>query len=75
MIQGQLFDRYEVWGRLSGGGMSEVYLGKHVALSAPVVVKTIAPVLADREDVAAGVHRSARLVAATLECNAYDDSL
>lgn len=63
MIQGQLFDRYEVWGRLSGGGMSEVYLGKHVALSAPVVVKTIAPVLADREDVVAGVHRSARLVA------------
>jgi serine/threonine-protein kinase len=32
---------YDVWGRLGGGGMSDVWLAKHVALSVPVVVKTI----------------------------------
>lgn len=32
---------YEVWGLLGEGGMSEVWLGKHKALAAPVVVKTL----------------------------------
>lgn len=32
---------YEVWGRIGGGGMSDVYLARHVDLSAPVVVKTL----------------------------------
>jgi len=34
-------DRYEVWGRVGEGGMSEVWLGKHVALCVPVIFKTI----------------------------------
>lgn len=34
-------DGYDVWGRLGGGGMSDVWLAKHEALSVPVVVKTI----------------------------------
>lgn len=32
---------YDVWGLLGVGGMSEVWLAKHVALAAPVVVKTL----------------------------------
>lgn len=32
---------YEVWGRIGGGGMSDVYLARHVDLAAPVVVKTL----------------------------------
>lgn len=32
---------YEVWGRIGGGGMSDVFLARHVDLSAPVVVKTL----------------------------------
>ena len=32
---------YEVWGLLGEGGMSEVWLGKHKALAAPVVIKTL----------------------------------
>jgi serine/threonine-protein kinase len=32
---------YEVWGRIGGGGMSDVYLARHVDLSAPVIVKTL----------------------------------
>lgn len=32
---------YEVWGRIGGGGMSDVYLARHVDLCAPVVVKTL----------------------------------
>lgn len=34
---------YEVWGRLGGGGMSDVYLGRHLHLSMPVIVKTLKP--------------------------------
>jgi O-acetyl-ADP-ribose deacetylase (regulator of RNase III) len=32
---------YEVWGRLGEGGMSEVWLAKHVLLSVPVIIKTL----------------------------------
>jgi len=39
-------DRYDVWGRISQGGMSEVWLARHVGLSVPVVLKTL------REEVA-----------------------
>lgn len=35
------FDRYEVWGRIGQGGMSEVWLAKHVGLGTPVVLKTL----------------------------------
>jgi eukaryotic-like serine/threonine-protein kinase len=32
---------YEVWGRLSEGGMSEIWLAKHAVLCVPVVLKTL----------------------------------
>lgn len=32
---------YDVWGRLGEGGMSEVWLAKHVLLSVPVIIKTL----------------------------------
>jgi len=32
---------YDVWGLLGEGGMSEVWLAKHVALATPVIVKTL----------------------------------
>jgi O-acetyl-ADP-ribose deacetylase (regulator of RNase III) len=34
-------DRYEVWGRIGAGGMSEVWLARHVALGMPVILKTL----------------------------------
>ncbi len=34
-------DRYEVWGRIGAGGMSEVWLAKHVGLGMPVILKTL----------------------------------
>ena len=36
---------YEVWGRLSEGGMSEVWLAKHSVLNVPVVLKTLRPTI------------------------------
>lgn len=39
------FDRYEVWGRIGQGGMSEVWLAKHVGLGIPVILKTLKPEL------------------------------
>lgn len=32
---------YEVWGRIGGGGMSDVWLARHAMLAAPVVIKTL----------------------------------
>lgn len=32
---------YEVWGRVGGGGMSDVFLARHVHLCAPVIIKTL----------------------------------
>src|SRR5688572_5679480 len=32
---------YRVWGRLNEGGMSEVWLARHVELAIPVVIKTM----------------------------------
>ncbi len=34
-------DRYDVWGRIGCGGMSEVWLARHVGLGVPVVLKTL----------------------------------
>jgi serine/threonine-protein kinase len=34
-------DRYDVWGRIGAGGMSEVWLAKHVGLGMPVILKTL----------------------------------
>ncbi|MBK9000308.1 MAG: serine/threonine-protein kinase [Myxococcales bacterium] len=36
---------YEVWGRLGGGGMGDVWLGRHVVLATPVIIKTLKPEL------------------------------
>ncbi len=38
---------YEVWGRLGEGGMSEVWLAKHVTLNIPVIIKTLRGAIAD----------------------------
>ena len=38
---------YEVWGRLGEGGMSEVWLAKHVVLCVPVVFKTLRKAVAE----------------------------
>lgn len=32
---------YEVWGRLGGGGMGDVWLARHVVLATPVIIKTL----------------------------------
>lgn len=48
---------YEVWGRVGGGGMSDVWLGRHSVLATPVVVKTMKP------DVGSPGDRHARMVA------------
>jgi serine/threonine-protein kinase len=32
---------YEVWGRIGGGGMSDVWLAKHSRLAMPVILKTL----------------------------------
>lgn len=34
---------YDVWGRIGGGGMSDVWVAKHQLLSVPVVIKTLKP--------------------------------
>jgi serine/threonine-protein kinase len=34
-------ERYDVWGRIGRGGMSEVWLARHVGLGVPVVLKTL----------------------------------
>lgn len=60
---GQVIDDYEVWGRISRGGMSEVYLARHQQLAIPVVVKTMRPELADDEALSGLMFRSARLMA------------
>ena len=36
---------YEVWGRLGGGGMGDVWLARHVVLASPVIIKTLKPEL------------------------------
>jgi eukaryotic-like serine/threonine-protein kinase len=38
---------YEIWGRLSEGGMSEIWLAKHAVLGIPVVLKTLRPGMAE----------------------------
>lgn len=38
---GSRLAEYEVWGRIGGGGMSDVFLARHVHLCAPVIIKTL----------------------------------
>lgn len=40
---GERLHDYEVWGRLGGGGMSDVWLARHRDLAIPVIVKTLRP--------------------------------
>lgn len=42
-MKGKRAKSYEIWGRLSQGGMSEVWLAKHAELALPVVLKTMLP--------------------------------
>ncbi len=39
--QGSRLKDYEVWGRIGGGGMSDVFLARHLHLCAPVIIKTL----------------------------------
>jgi O-acetyl-ADP-ribose deacetylase (regulator of RNase III) len=56
---------YEIWGLLGEGGMSEVWLGKHIALAAPVIVKTLRRALSidGTQAAAARILSEARLMA------------
>jgi serine/threonine-protein kinase len=36
-----LEDQYEVWGRIGGGGMSDVWLARHTGMATPLVIKTL----------------------------------
>lgn len=59
-----LLGRYEPWGRLSSGGMSDVWLARHAALGLPVVLKTLRPeVAALVSDADATLAGTARLMA------------
>lgn len=55
---------YEVWGRLGGGGMSDVYLARHLALAMPAVIRTLKPDLeVTSHERAARMLEEARLMA------------
>jgi serine/threonine-protein kinase len=57
---------YEVWGQLGAGGMSDVWLAKHVGLAVPVIIKTprLSQAFESTESgVALRVQREARLMA------------
>ena len=41
LTPGSRLNDYEVWGRIGGGGMSDVFLARHVHLCAPVIIKTL----------------------------------
>ena len=41
---------YEVWGRVGGGGMSDVFLARHVQLCAPVIIKTLKHSIGDQRE-------------------------
>jgi serine/threonine-protein kinase len=43
MRRGQVCRGYDVWGKLSEGGMSEVWLARHTELGLPVILKTLRP--------------------------------
>ncbi len=59
-----VLSRYEPWGRISSGGMSDVWLARHAALGLPVILKTLRPELACRVRDADEIMRAtARLMA------------
>lgn len=64
-LVGRVLDgRYRVVERLGAGGMGTVYRGEHVAISRPVAIKVLNPVLASSEDVVARFEREARAAGA-----------
>jgi len=59
-----VLSRYEPWGRISSGGMSDVWLARHAALGLPVIIKTLRPEVAARVRDADEIMRAtARLMA------------
>jgi serine/threonine-protein kinase len=55
---------YEIWGRIGGGGMGDVWLARHVLLASPLVVKTLKPHFqADPEERYRRMLNEARLMA------------
>jgi serine/threonine-protein kinase len=65
LSRGARIHGYEVWGKLGEGGMSEVWLAKHVVLCVPVVLKTLRKAVADSVGEAGGrrMFDEARLMA------------
>jgi eukaryotic-like serine/threonine-protein kinase len=59
---GAEFGDFEVWGSISQGGMSRVWLARHRELSTPVVLKTLLDA-ADREGTFDRLRNEARLMA------------
>lgn len=63
-MRGTSPEGYEVWGKLSSGGMSDVWLAKNTRLALPVVLKTLQGTdPADIERRASRLHDEARLMA------------
>ncbi|MEI8256671.1 MAG: serine/threonine-protein kinase [Deltaproteobacteria bacterium] len=42
-MRGAVFNHYEIWGKISAGGMSNVWLARHAELALPVIIKTLIP--------------------------------
>lgn len=66
MKPGTQVREYEVWGRIGGGGMSDVYLARHRALSMPVIVKTLKPTVDADPNERAGRMRTEALLTARI---------
>jgi len=64
LASGSRIRDYEVWGRLGGGGMSDVWLARHVVLAVPVILKTLRPEIgSSAEDRLRRLVNEARLMA------------
>lgn len=64
MLTGRVLDRFDLFGQLSSGGMSDVYLARHARLAAPVVVKTLRAEIAEaRPDALQSMSSAAHLMA------------
>lgn len=60
-LTGAEFGDFEVWGSISQGGMSRVWLARHRELSTPVVLKTLLDA-ADQAGAFERLRNEARLV-------------
>lgn len=51
LIPGVLLEgEYEVWGRIGGGGMSDVWLARHIEMATPLVIKTLKATVGGHND-------------------------